>query len=972
MKNFKKISAALLKVFLCVALACPFAVSCYDEYDDTELREKIDLIIEQIYDLEERLNGEIKAIQDLLSGKILVTSVQTDAATGITEVVLSNGSKLQLHPQKDLKSYVTYITLSDGVDYWAFINDKGQKELFLDKTGQPVPVVGDTPEVIVKDDETFIVIGGVEYPMSGNSVFSDYELITDELTGEVYAVTFTFGEDMTFTVTVDGACGFWFVMRAGWDTEIISDYFVPLGQTSRVQLDARGVVDYVLQIPDGWRVKEFHDENMGVKFFDITAPAKTLVESGVAAADGELKVVAVLEGGKATVAKLYLSSAPFKQFSVSMGNADVVKYNGLQKYVYGICKSSEYDEETIFPVAEELLTAYNYPAGYGVTTFDLIGEPLSKVAGADLTPGEKYMFWAIPALYFETDADAGYYLEPGTFVNTEVVYSSVKFQVGEESYKDAQLSMELKGVESYYTGVVKKEDFMVDDVLYRLNFPGGYYTPKTTPMTYEGSVFTFAGVTGEPATEYVAWLAVAEEGREYKEADVVLCEFSTLNLTPGSTVQISASEVTPTDIEITAQLTATGAEGIYYAYLTKSTASKYADDTAKANYLFQYGRTVKAETAEAKASHTISKVAPETEYVLFAVATDKDGKYSNVLAESYTTLAIAYNDLKVELGVVRNDPGDVILSISSEGAVEYLYWVGKTSDNTWKSSSYLGGSAATAQEYLYLNQDATRIASVMAKYPVVDGQIKLEDLSTKVEHVIVAMAKDSEGKFSQAVEYRFVTNAIAIGQVVLSTDPKWAAATPVIEWIPESFHKASGQALDGTYAYYFSCGTEFTAYVMSGAEGYFSSTVEYEDISVEEKIFTIVEQSDKVRDYEILYDENLWETEGYPAGHYLYHAPHGCPTFGYAVIFSKDSEANHADHCSRPDNCIEYTGGVYGTRVLDLYYNTGEPIHFRVPGAFTTDDTDKVFVALKDKDGNFYEPYYIDVPDEYFNKTATE
>ena len=97
-----------------------------------------------------------------------------------------------------------------------------------------------------------------------------------------------------FTVTVDGACGFHFVMASGWSSVVIDNYFVAPGVSERVQVDARGVVDYVLQIPDGWRVKEYKDVFMGETYFDITAPSDELIAAGVGAADGDLKVVAVL------------------------------------------------------------------------------------------------------------------------------------------------------------------------------------------------------------------------------------------------------------------------------------------------------------------------------------------------------------------------------------------------------------------------------------------------------------------------------------------------------------------------------------------------------------------------------------------------------------------------------------------------------------------------------------------------------
>lgn len=347
MKNFMTIGKSLRRFALCAAMALPFTTGCttIEEYDDSEIKEQIDLIINKLYELEQKMNAEIQALKDMLSGKIMITSVSTDTSTGITTVTLTNGSKLQLYPQKDLQSFVTYITLSDGVSYWAYIDENGKKQLFLDENGEAIPVISDVPEVVVKDGETYLKIGGVEYPLSGNSVFSDYELITDELTGEVYAVTFTFGEGMSFTVTVEGACGFYFVKPSGWSTVAIQDYYVASGMTERVQVEARGVVDYVLQIPDGWRVKEYEDIYMGALYFDITAPSAELIKNGAAAADGDLKVVAVLEGGKATVAKLYLSTNPFKEFSVSLGKADVKMYNGLQKFVYGVCEASKYNED---------------------------------------------------------------------------------------------------------------------------------------------------------------------------------------------------------------------------------------------------------------------------------------------------------------------------------------------------------------------------------------------------------------------------------------------------------------------------------------------------------------------------------------------------------------------------------------------------------------------------------------------------
>lgn len=953
---------------MCAVLAFPFATACttIEEYDDSEIKEQIELIINKIYELEQKMNSEIQALKDMLAGKIMITSVST-GSDGVTTVELSNGSSLTLLPEKDLKSFVTYITLSDGIDYWAYIDENGKKQLFLDENDKAIPVISDVPEVIVKDDQTWIVIGGVEYPLSGNSVFSDYELIKDELTGEVYAVTFTFGEDMSFTVSVEGASGFFFVKPSGWSTVAISDYYVANGLTERVQVDARGVVDYVLQIPDGWRVKEYEDIYMGAKYFDITAPTADHVRSGVAAADGDLKVVAVLEGGKATVAKLYLTTNPFKEFNVSLGNVDIKMYNGLQKFVYGVTDASKFKESTILETAKTLLEAYEYPIGYGVSDFDLEGVSASEIAGQALTAGRKYTLWAIPALYNADADDSGYYLKEGTIVNCEFRHTSVKFEVSNASNNDAHLSMDLKGVGSYYVSVVPKADFMIEDVVYNLNNPG-YYTSKTSPMTYEGSVFEFAGVEAEQATEYVAWFAVAYDGRTYTEGDVIVCEFATLDLVAGSSVKVTADAPAeyPTEIEI--EVKAAGAEKIYYSYMSASDAKTLATEEDRASYLFGNGTVVEAESVVAKASDII-EVKPGTDYVFMAVATDAEGKYSEVLAVECKTSPIEYNDIKVALVLEHNDPGNVVVSVSAEGAVDYLYWIGKVSDNVWKSASYLGGNATKAQQYMYANSGHERFANVKAAYPVVDGEIRMTDLTPNTGYVMVVMAKDKNGLYSEAAELKFTPRAVAIGEVVLSSDPKWEAAKPVVEWIPEAFEPTQGM-MSGQYSFTVTIPEGFTGYVLGGTDDYLTEGDRTLELSAEDKILKIIEYVDRPRDSDMLYDEEAWVTLGYPHGYNLFHHEHGNPLFGNVVIWASEEFHDKMCDCKGSLKTEIIRNGESFPLTQVRHINDGKPVEVRQPQAMgsKTEVIDKVFVVCQDLDGNCYEAFDFDVPVELFNQ----
>ena len=959
MKISSIFKTGLLKAAVASALALPLAVSCFDP---SGLQEQIDMLVDKVFELETKLNNEIAALQAMLKGNVLISKVVTDASTGITTVTLTDGTQLQLLPEKDMKSYITYLTLGDGKAYWAYIAEDGTKQLFKDEKNQPIPVIAETPKVVEVDGETYLEIGGTRYPLSGNSVFSDYEVITDELTGEVYAVTFTFGDDMTFTVTVDGACGFHFVKPAGWDTVIISDYYVANGLTERVQVDARGVVDFVLQIPDGWRVKEYKDIYMGGMYFDITAPAKELVDAGVAAADGDLKVVAVLEGGKATVARLYLTTTPFRTFGFSLGTVNAQMYNGLQKFVYGVCTKAAFDKAAIFETASGLLEAYDYPAGYGLADFDL-SATVEEVLGEEPMAGEEYVFWALPALYYETMEGAGYYLSEETFVTTEFKYSSVVFEVSNEQFRDADLNMQLRGVDAYYVDLIPASEYMLEDVVFGLN--NGFYEPVSDSMVYNGSIFDFFGTEAESGTSYVAWIAVAEEGKQYTEADIVVCEFSTLNLTPGGNVKVTAADPVCTTLDAVVSLTAPGAETLYYSFMTAADAKRYADDAAKAMYLFENGNSVKETSVEAKLSESGIKAKPKTDYVLFAVASDADGKYGDVLTVECSTTDIVYNDLQVKIDITKNEPGDVRISIAADGAVDFLYWIGRTNDNTWKSSNYLGGSAEKAQAFMYVNAEHSRLTSVMTKYPVVDGVITLADLEGGKDYVMVAMAKSADGSYSKATEFRFAPRAVSIGDVVLSSDPKWEAAKPTIEWIPERFTQSSGGVLPGTYGYMITIPEGFTAYVLSATYSYFNNGDDTLVLTPEEYIVSLMQQADKPRDWHLTISED-WEWPH--IGYEHYHSHHGAELWGNSVIWA--SQEFHDSKCNCGGNFVEEKEmqGHMVTVTHKININDGNPIEFRMPQAIASlqEVIDRVFVVCQDLEGNCYEMFVFDVPVDLF------
>ena len=164
----------------------------------------------------------------------------------------------------------------------------------------------------------------------------------------------------------------------------------------------------------------------------------------------------------------------------------------------------------------------------------------------------------------------------------------------------------------------------------------------------------------------------------------MISEFATLDLVAGSSVKVVADNVKESSSDIEISLTATGAETIYYAYLTKTEAARYATEDDKVSYLLGKGVSVNGTSVVAKASDVLD-TKPGTDYVLWALASDASGKYGAVTAVECKTKVVAFNNIKVSLTLEKNDPSNVVIGVAAEGAVDYLYWIGRTADNIWKS-----------------------------------------------------------------------------------------------------------------------------------------------------------------------------------------------------------------------------------------------------------------------------------------------
>lgn len=1026
MKTQSKWGSVTLKAVLALVFVAPFFSSCVDL---DEVWNKFDEVEARLDSLETSVNNQILALDNLLSGQIKISECKKND-DGSHAIVLSDGTKFTVYPKStEYNTLLTYVE-EGGVKYWAVYDAAGNITPLTGKDGKKIPVEAELPSVKEVDGEYIITIAGQEYTTGFTveevvTVFSAYELLKDD-SGNVYAVTFTFGENMKFTVPLVDYKGFSFHIVGDVSATVIKDYYVDYGETSRVLAGMEGVVDYVMQIPDGWRVKEVVNDYTKETYLDITAPKASAVEAGAAVASGELKVVAVIEDGKSMVAKLYLSTEPFKKFMATSSNAVIEKYNGVDKVLYGLSVFSDFNKDALLAGAKDMLNG----DGKGVSDAD-VNVALASVLGEELVTSERYVLWAIPVFYKSEGEDAGYFFKDGLIYVHEFGAVSATVDVNEVLFNDVTVSVKLSGFTSYYGGTDVKSDDLFSEILYQVN--NNDMDPYTTPMTYNGSAFSFpdaaANVGLEVVSEetYVTWIIPVIDGKtEYSEDDIVYKEYTLLGVAAGGTVAVTSGTAEVDCVSINVPLSAENGTRIYYAWLTKRTASRYNDDTLRSEYLLANGKCIEGTSVTAVAEG----LDPDTDMVLFAMATDAKGKYGEVLVENYTTEELVYNSLTVTVTPMDlgGNSASCGVSVSGGEVVEYVYWVGRETDQFWldrKGSTTLD-KKNDAQKYIALYPDNTDVKRAMSAHKLENGVLQMVDLKTESTYFMIILAKDSSGKYSKAGYWQFTTLAADLGNVVKEGTAEWEAVKSQvnIQWHENSFTAAENSNMSAFYSFDITVPSNLTAYILCASEEYFESNPDTQTIAG--KILDIEGQCSRKYDAgrvaigangEYVQEPN-WiddagkEHTGTLLNIYNFYV-HGYPTNGFATYFANNSHGegnctswedgacsnyayaeNHIKNHLTLDYYVEYVKtnrGAYCTKqdviqkaaqdLLEaytpyykdakplIYINDGSPLYMEQHYASGVNNDgevmDDVYIVFKDTAGNYYEPMSFDVPN-YF------
>lgn len=1021
MKNWMKI---FVRSLLCLSLAIPAFTSCYD---DSALWDKVNDMEARLNELEVEMTSQVEAMQALLSNGATLTSCKKNSDGSYT-VTLSDGTKFKVLPEGTDFSSLVSVMVVDGKKCWATYDPSGNAVALTDASGKAIPVSVEV-SVKIKDGVYCLVINGKEYETGYDAedvvqVFSSCTPLTDA-SGNVYAVKFTFGEGMEVTVALDGYKGVIFKL-SNINNAVISEYYVDYGQTQSFLMEMQGVIDYVMQVPDGWRVKEVVEELTGETYLKVTAPSAETVALGAAVAEGDLKVVSVVEGGKAAISKIFLSTDPFKTYEVSALKAVIEPYTGIQKFAYGMMLTEEFDESQVVAKVNEILTSSTeLPEGYFISE-KVLDKTLAEIYGQELVSEISYVFWAVPILYNEgtDEVEACFYAEEKMLRTLVLNPMAITMKVYDITPVDANVSVAINGSDYAYAGVAEMTEDALEEIVYMVN--NGVFEP-TDLIQYAGSASCFPdgekSINMNPDTEYIVWVIPVDEDKEaYTVSDLVYESFKTKAVVSGGSVVLSAGDLNTSASSISVSLEAEDAAIIYYTFMNDDDGKRYSTSSNETKMSKLCESESFVEVRDDVALAEIKGLHPGSTYWLYAVAVGNDGGYGEVVCKSAETDEVSFNSLSltVEEVSIKSDEATLKVTVSGGDAVDYIYWAGYEKDAFWSSSEFCDQSKTTAQKYMAANPDAEQITAVMRRNGAVseDGTIKLNELSMSTNYVFLVLAKDAEGKFSKAGYKKFTTLAADLGDLVQEGTDKWNEAKGKIniDWIEEAFYTPENSNLSASYAFNYSGPTDLTAFIICASDSYFEGM---NMTAVEEKIVYVENYASRkydngyvpYKDGEMMTEPDYYKDGELKKGQlmnvYDYYV-HGLPSLGFVTYFaSGDHDGNciywDDERCTYYDRALERIAehntlapyrdkaamfGLSGDEAESwaealleaykpfyenaepiIYVNDGASVRVTYPYASGLDDegnvVDRVVVVLRDKQGNYYAPMTFEVPN-YF------
>lgn len=361
---------------------------------------------------------------------------------------------------------------------------------------------------------------------------------------------------------------------------------------------------------------------------------------------------------------------------------------------------------------------------------------------------------------------------------------SVDIKAVSVGFDDIVIRVDVNNVVQYSGGYKLKENFVLSNIVRDANWK---IAPRITDrFSFEGSLTSFptgaAGPSVSAGQTYVVWVAPYPEGvKSVKAEDIVYKEFTVPEVRDGGSVDVSPVDYVAELKSMEVTLSAPGASVIYAMLLTQNEYSGLDSDKAMVEYL------MKNSTPGAGSEMTVKRTGlkPGERVRLLALAVDEEGRYGAILNKIYTTAVPVFNDdITIDLDVTyEGKTAKVKVTSSGADIAGYYYFHGNTSTSSW--TRILGGTRESAEEYLAVHNDSYIISNTKDK-PFVNGNIEMTGLEMDVEHVVIVMAYDVNGRLSRASMEKF-TPKLDLGDFVYKTGTTkelWKQSQPTVTFGP--------------------------------------------------------------------------------------------------------------------------------------------------------------------------------------------
>lgn len=817
MKNlFHKLAAVALVLVAVAGWSCQ---ECdHVPYDDTELKNQIADLYSRVEALEARLQAEVTTLTNMISGQVSIKS-HTKDENGNWTITLTDGTSFVVYAEYQpdaLPTNLIYVMEVEGEKVWAVMNEQGELVPLKDAEGNNIPVVPAEVEFPAPPTiQTRVVDGVIQISIDGGETWHNTGVDPDSLpesdpneggacTGAACAnivdvkvntiedrwgdpmpvsVTFTLADGSCFTVVLDGAYGF--AIQYWGDT--VESFFLPAGgSTSDMNLWQNQLVDFIKEVPQGWKIEFAEPDRYGEVAVTLTAPSAEAIKSGAAVAEGTIKLIGVFEGGKTAIAKLHVTTEPFAEVSVSAGVVVVKPNPGLEQFVYGITPADEYSPEAVAAkletyLANGLWSGWEAPY-HAVSYYEEIEAPTAEVYGSELVAGQKYVLWAATLKEEEQGWDYVYTLN-SDFYTATFAEMLIEAEATKITFNDIEVKINFKGFDKYFGGIMQKSYFDAESQLSYINsalemgFASSLTTYNNSNPTVQQSLKSFdcADFEGvQPATTYIFWVMPYEEGRTaYSVADMKVFEWTSQPLTAGGSVGVTTQgepEIMLNSIAVYLKADA-GASAAYYKFY--ETAELPSDEVLTQDVL-NTGYGISSEMPAAAYD-----LESDTEYTLVAIAVDAQGRYGEVCKFAYKTLGVNFSDT-FTLSVTNEPiaaPFDAATKakfkpVVAGGTATIYYYLNLTAEE----AAEWGGDAAIAKE-LVLNETYNR-KQVRSTALDEDGCFTVLNLKTDTEYTLYIIASNNNTEYTklQKVTYTPTLNV----KVVAATDAAWAASKPTV------------------------------------------------------------------------------------------------------------------------------------------------------------------------------------------------